>query len=83
MPDGAFTANKSGTVTVEIGILRRLLRDANDRAQLSPNFSTELKSKLSAKVVRVLIGPGSAIIRVEEWKFYWAEWLEAIDEAGN
>ncbi|WP_341953126.1 hypothetical protein [Salinibacterium sp. TMP30] len=106
MSDGTFTANKSGTVTVESDMLRRLLLDDDDRAQLFPGVATELKSKLTAKAIRVTVGPGSAIIRledrsggrtqvviqhsqlptfgdVEEWKFYWAEWLDAIDEAGS
>jgi len=106
MPDGTFTANKSGTVTIESDMLRRLLLDDDDRAQLFPNVPAELKSKPTAKAIRVAIGPGSAIIRleernggrtqiaiqhsqlptfddVEEWKFYWGEWLEAIDEAGS
>lgn len=45
VPDGTFTANKSGTVTIESDLLRGLLLDDDDRAQLFPNVPTELKSK--------------------------------------
>jgi len=66
MPDGTFTANKSGTVTIESDLLRRLLLDDDDRAQLFPNVPTELNSKLTARAIRVTIAPGSAIIRLED-----------------
>ena len=66
MPDGTFTANKSGTVTIESDLLRGLLLDDDDRAQLFPNIPTELKSKLTAKAIRIAMRTGSATIRLEE-----------------
>ena len=106
MPDGTFTANKSATVAIEAEELRRLLLDDDDRGELFPAVATELKSKLTAKAIRIGMGTGSAIIRleersggrtqiaiqhsqlptfddVEEWKFYWGEWLEAIGDAAS
>ncbi|MGV8911719.1 MAG: hypothetical protein ACOH14_03805 [Rhodoglobus sp.] len=106
MPDGTFTANKSSTVAIEAEELRHLLLDDGDRAELFPTVATELKSKRTAKAIRIGMGTGSAIIRleersggrtqiaiqhsqlptfddVEEWKFYWGEWLEAINEAAS
>ena len=106
MPDGTFTANKSATVAIDADELRRLLLDDDDRAELFPNIPTALKSKLTAKAIRIAMGTGSAIIRleersggrtqiaiqhsqlptfddVEEWKFYWGEWLDAINESAS
>ncbi len=106
MADGTFTANKSRTVTIDHDVLRRLLLDDIDRAHLFPDIATEVKSKPTAKTIRMTIGQGVAKIRledrsdgrtrvtieheqlptfdeVEEWKFYWTEWLDAIDQAGR
>lgn len=103
MADGTFTANKSGTVTVDADELRQLLLDDDQRTHLFPDVPTELKSKPSSKSIRFAIGPGVAAISVdartagrskvtiqhsrlpafddvEEWKFYWSDWLVAIDE---
>lgn len=102
-PDGTFTAGKSKTVSVETELLRKMLVDDGHRSDLFPGTDTELRSKPSAKVIRMSIGPGVALIgldgvdpgrtkvsvqheklptydSVEEWKFYWSEWLDAIDD---
>ena len=106
MADGTFTANKSRTITIDGNLLRRLLLDSEDRAHLFPDVVTEVKSKPNSKSIRIAIGPGVAILTleernagrtkvgiehgglpafddVEEWKFYWAEWLDAIEETGS
>lgn len=103
MADGTFTANKSKTVTVDVDELRRLLLDDDGRAHLFPSVPTELRSRPTAKALRMAVGPGSATVSiddrghgrakitiqherlptfddVEEWKFYWGEWLDAIDQ---
>jgi hypothetical protein len=81
-----------------------MLLDDDDRADLFPGIDTQLRSRPTAKTLRVGIGPGAAQISiealdkgrakvtiaheklpspdsVEEWKAYWSDWLEAIDEA--
>ena len=100
-PDGTFTAGKSRTVDVDHDALRHALLDDDDRRQLFPGQHTELRSKPSAKAIRLAIGPGVALIsltphntrtkvsvnheriptydEVEEWKFYWTEWLTALE----
>ncbi len=106
MADGTFTANKSRTVTIDSDQLRGLLLDDDHRAHLFPDVPTVVKSKPTAKAIRIAIGPGIATIRLEdrggdrtkvtigheqlpalddvaEWKFYWAEWLEAIDQPAD
>lgn len=106
MADGTFTANKSRTVTVDRPGLRRLLLDDTERSDLFPGMSTELRSRPTAKAIRIAIGPGVAVISlddaggartkiavqhsrlpdfddVEQWKFYWSDWLDAIDDVGS
>lgn len=103
-PDGTFSAGKSRTVTVDAELIREMLLDDDDRADLFPGYETELRSRTTSKVLRVGIGPGTAQIAlephddgrvkitiahdklptaeaVEEWKGYWTDWLEAVDEA--
>jgi hypothetical protein len=103
-PDGTFSAGKSRTVTADPGMLRAMLLDDGDRVDLFPGIDTQLRSRPTAKTLRVRIGPGTAQISietlddgrakvaiaheklpspasVEEWKAYWSDWLEAIDEA--
>lgn len=103
-PDGTFSAGKARTVTADIAMLREMLLDDADRADLFPGLDTELRSRPGTKVPRIAIGPGVAQISlepagegrvkvsishdklpesgdVEEWKAYWSDWLEAIDEA--
>ncbi len=102
MPDGTFTANKSRTVGVAADVLRSLLLDDEDRQDILGGEGSELRSKPSAKAIRVAVGPGVAHIAlnpkgdertqitvghrglpspdaVAEWKFYWDEWLTALD----
>lgn len=106
MADGTFAANKSRTLTIDAHELRRLLLDDGDRAHLFPDVLTELKSKPTAKALRMAIGPGVAILSiadlgggrtkvavqhrqlptfdaVEEWKFYWAAWFDAIEASSH
>ena len=64
-PDGTFSAGKSRTVTVDAGLLREMLLDDDDRAELFPGFETELRSRPSSKVLRVGIGPGTAQIALD------------------
>ncbi len=103
-PDGTFTAGKSKTVTADGDELRLMLLDDDGRRDLFPGWSTTLRSKPTAKAIRIEIGPGVAQIAidpkpegrskvtvaheglptfddVEEWKFYWSDWLDAIDGA--
>jgi hypothetical protein len=102
MADGTFTASKSRTTDLDIGALRELLLDTDARADLFPGVITELRSKPTAKVLRIVVGPGIAAFYldpakdgrtkvtiaheklptfelVEEWKFYWSDWLDAIE----
>lgn len=104
MPDGTFTANKSATITIDAGWLRSALLDDEARGDLFPGVATVLRSRPSAKSLRVEVGPGvagfgledrgdgrttvtiqhsklSAFEDIEEWKFYWADWLDALDGA--
>jgi hypothetical protein len=101
-PDGTFTASRSRTISLDPGVLREMLLAEAGRGDLFPGHQTELRSRRTAKAIRLAIGPGMAVISlasatgvrtkvsvahemlpsvdaVEEWKFYWAEWLEAID----
>ena len=106
MADGSFTANKSKTIAVDIDELRSLLLDEDAREHLFPDVMVTLKSKPSAKAIRLAIGPGTATIGlddrgvgrakitiqherlatlddVQEWKFYWSDWLDAIEEPAH
>lgn len=103
MPDGTFTANKSRTIGGDAARLRRMLLDDHTRPALFPGQTTELRSKATAKAIRISVGPGVASFGltdkgdgrvnitiqhaklpgtddVDEWKFYWTEWLDAVDE---
>ncbi len=104
MPDGTFTANKSKTVAGDAALIRKMLLDDELRDDLFTGKSTELRSKLDAKAIRIEFTHGVAAISltdkggdrvaitvqhsklpnsdaIDEWKFYWDEWLDAIDEA--
>ncbi len=103
-PDGTFTAGKTRTVAVDRTALRDMLLSDEDREDLFPGLETTVRSRPTAKVLRIGIGGGVAQIAideladgrakisiaheklpspdaVEEWKAYWAEWLEAVDQA--
>jgi hypothetical protein len=100
MSDGTFTASKSRTVDIDAGAIRELLL-GDGREDLFPGYDTQMRSKPSAKVLKIIIGPGIAAFyldaakdgrtkvtiaheklptfeHVEEWKFYWSDWLDAI-----
>jgi hypothetical protein len=64
-PDGTFSAGKSRTVTTDPGMLRAMLLDDDDRADLFPGIDTQLRSRPTAKTLRVGIGPGAAQISIE------------------
>jgi hypothetical protein len=104
MADGTFTASKSRTVDIDVEALREMLLSDEARVDLFASVQTELRSKHTAKVLKISVGPGVAAFyvdvakdgrtkltiaheklptfdSVEEWKFYWSEWLDAI-EAG-
>lgn len=105
MPDGTFTANKTRTVVVSAEVLRKTLLDDEYRPDLFPGHDTQLRSKPSAKAIRIGFAETVARISISEkangkaavavqhskladpeaidrWKFYWDEWLDAIDESG-
>jgi hypothetical protein len=106
MADGTFTAGKSRTIGVEPTTLRDLLLDPEGRADLFPGRTAELRSRPTAKSIRIAIGPGVALLSLEpasngrtkvsvaheklpaaadvdEWEFYWGEWLDAIDPGAS
>jgi hypothetical protein len=64
-PDGTFSAGKSRTVAADPGLLRDLLLNDEDRADLFPGMETELRSRPTAKTLRIGIGPGTAQIAIE------------------
>ena len=66
-PDGSFSAHKSGTVTATVDgeALRSMLSDDTERAHLFPGLDTVLRSRPTAKAIRVAIGPGVATIAIE------------------
>ena len=64
-PDGSFSAHKSRTVTVDGEALRSMLSDDTERAHLFPGLDTVLRSRPTAKAIRVAIGPGVATIAIE------------------
>jgi hypothetical protein len=64
-PDGTFSAGKSRTVTADAELLREMLLDGDDRADLFPGLETELRSRPSSKVLRIGIGPGTAQIALD------------------
>jgi len=59
--DGTFSANKSKTVTVDTLLLRDMLLDEGDRADLFPGLETELRSRPGSKAIRIAVGPGLAL----------------------
>lgn len=64
-PNGTFNAGKSRTVKAEAAILKAMLLDDRDRADLFPGFETEVRSRPQSKVVRIAIGPGTAQIALD------------------
>ena len=64
MTDGTFTANKSATVRIDGSTLRSMLLDPDDRTALFAGMDTTLRSRSSAKTVRLGVGNGVAIIAI-------------------
>lgn len=64
-PDGTFSAGKSRTVDIDPGLLRAMLLDDRDREDLFGGQTTHLRSKPTAKVLRVGIGSGVAQIAID------------------
>ena len=81
-----------------------MLLHPDDHADLFPGETTELRSRPTAKAIRIRIGGGVALFAiepkdtgrcrvtvaheklptsddVERWRFFWREWLEALDES--
>lgn len=102
--DGTFAASKSKTVAVDADVLRAMLLDDDDRSDLFGGESTELRSKPASKSIRLTVGPGIALVSLEQrpdgrtkvaiehsglpafedvtqWKFYWDDWLSALDDS--
>ena len=62
--DGTFAASKSRTVAVDAALLNSMLRDADDLEDLFPGHAAELRSRKSAKTIRIAIGNGVALLSV-------------------
>ena len=63
--DGLFAVGRSRTVRTDVQALRDALLDERERADLLPGHPTELRSKPDSRDVRLAIGPGVAIIRID------------------
>ncbi len=61
-PDGTFSAGRSRTVRVDTAVLREMLLDDADRAELFPGLDTELRSRPTSKNVRLAMDEGAAEI---------------------
>lgn len=102
MADGTFTASKSRTIDLDVTVLREMLVSDDARRDLFSGEATDLRSRPTAKSLRIAIGPGIALFSfdaakdgrtkltvaheklpshddVERWKFYWSEWLDAVE----
>jgi hypothetical protein len=64
-PDGTFSAGKSRTVRADPAMLREMLLDDGDRSDLFPGVETDLRSRPTAKTLRIGIGPGTAQVMIE------------------
>lgn len=63
-PDGTFAVSASRTVTADAVELRRQLLDPAARARLFPGHTTDLRSRPTAKNVRLGLDPGTAEIAI-------------------
>lgn len=63
--DGSFTAGRSKTLAVDAKLLREALLDADSRADLLPGHASELRSRPGSRDLRLGIGPGLAILRID------------------
>jgi hypothetical protein len=59
-PDGTFTTSTSRTIVVDTAAVREMLLDDTERDSLFPGYGTVLRSRPTAKTLRVAIGPGVA-----------------------
>ena len=64
-PNGTFNAGKSRTVAANSEVLREMLLNDLDRADLFPGFDTEVRSRPASKAIRIAIGPGTAQFALE------------------
>lgn len=64
MADGAFTANRSATITTDPAALREMLLDETGRADLFPGLEPELRSRPTSKNLRLGIGGGVVEIAI-------------------
>jgi hypothetical protein len=65
MADGSFTASKSRTMEIETAVLRELLLSEEGRRDLFPDVATKLRSRSTAKSIRISIGPGMALFTLD------------------
>lgn len=63
--DGTFSVSKSATLTVDADALRASLLDPADHADLFPGLDTELRSKPTAKTLRIALDDGHALFAIE------------------
>jgi hypothetical protein len=63
--DGTFSAGRSRTVSVDGEALRAMLLSDADRRDLFPGHDTTLRSKPTAKSLRIGIGPGVALFSLD------------------
>lgn len=66
MADGTFTANRSRTMALDAAAVRALLVDEEGRDVLFPTHDTVLRSNPASKTLRVEVGPGVAVLSLEE-----------------
>lgn len=64
MADGTFTANRSATVTIDHDALRALILDPDGRAALFPGLDVQLRSRPTAKSLRIGLDDGVAEIAI-------------------
>ncbi len=61
MTDGTFTASKSKTMDLDVGLLRSMLVDDEARRQLIIGYETVLRWKPTSKALRVAFDEGAAL----------------------
>jgi hypothetical protein len=65
MPDGTFSVSKSRTMTIDVALLRSILRSVDDRKDLFPGQTVELRSRPDAKTLRFGIDGGVVQIAMD------------------
>lgn len=63
--DGTFTISRSRTLALRAGDLRAMLVEPNARDDLFAGAPTELRSRATAKALRLAIGPGVATFALD------------------